>query len=135
METFEQTTQDQVRRPSLLLDVRNYQCSFVCAPNEKGSDPLRRGISNGGNSLHNAGGRIEGMPPADRGTGAQRQLRNSDEFDPFADWQNSTPVVYPDDIDGMSPRTAYLIGRSEGMEQQFKNLLPAIDQAIEIAMR
>ena len=45
------------------------------------------------------------------------------------------PVVYPEGCESSEARTWYLIGRSEGMEQQFKNLLPAIDQAIEIAMR
>ena len=57
------------------------------------------------------------------------------DVDPFADWQNSPPVTYPDCVENGCCKSAYLLGRSEGMEQQFKNLLPAIDQAIEIAMR
>jgi len=70
--------------------------------------------------------------PRDGGTfGTRTDDGNDPEFDPFADWQNSPPVVYPEGCDHPSDKVWYLIGRSHGKEEQFAALMPVIEEIIE----
>lgn len=75
------------------------------------------------------------VPSADRGERARADVSDGDEFDPFADWQNSPPVKYPEGCETPSDKTWYLIGRSHGKEEQFTAMMPVIEEIIEKVSR
>lgn len=83
---IDSTTQDQIRRPRVLLDVRNYQCSIVRPSNEKGLDSLYGGVIYGGSPLHYASGRVSRKPSTDRESGTRSELSGSDELDRETLW-------------------------------------------------
>lgn len=136
MATICQTeTQEALRsgRINLLPSMRNDQCTLVWPSAQETPYKHGSGAIDSGASLHDESERPRRMPSGS-GTFSNDVRGDNGTFDdPFSG--PAEPVVYPEGCESSEARTWYLIGRSEGMEQQFKNLLPAIDQAIEIAMR
>ena len=123
-----------IQRPRVLLELRQPQCSYLRPSDETRLDTYTGRTGNGGDSLFSNAGRVGRLPLEDREAGASGELRHSDEpdsFDPFADWQNSPPVVYPEGCEHPSDRVWYLIGRSHGKEEQFAALMPVIEEIIE----
>jgi hypothetical protein len=135
METFEQTTQKEIRRPSILLDVRNYQCSFIRPQDEKRFDPFGGGTGNGSNSLHDASGRNGGLPLPFGKAGTRSELQGSDEPDPFADYHNAEPMKFPANCDDIVKQSWYHKGRIDGQREQFEKLMPVIDGMLEGIIR
>jgi len=119
----------------LLLAVRNHQCSYIGSPDDPRPDPFRGRTLNGGGLVLNESGRIEGMPSTNRTSGARGEFSGIDEADPFADWQNAEPVVYPDCIEHSCCKAAYLLGRSDRLLESIAAQDAVIERTIELASR
>ena len=75
------------------------------------------------------------VPSADRGERARADVSDDPEFDPFADWQNSPPVKYPEVITEPCCKCAYLMGRSDKMIEMHRAQDVVIQEVIEKASR
>ena len=105
-------------------NVRPIVCSFSEAQIHND-----RGATNGGGAL------VSDVPSADRGERARADVSDDPEFDPFADWQNSPPVKYPEVITEPCCKCAYLMGRSDKMIEMHRAQDVVIQEVIEKASR